>query len=968
MKKAIIIVFSLAFVFRNFIIAQYIPIHLLHQQEFGSITFEPSTPITSKNNSSCQLEKIIFGWHPYWSNGLEVNYQWNLISDLCYFSYEFDPATGNPTNTHNWATASVVTTALNQGKRVSLCITLFSNHGTFLTSSTARSNLITNVLNAVQNRNAHGINIDFEGVSSTYKTQLTSFIQQIADSLHQRIPNSILTVALPAVDWSNVWDIAALNSYVDYFIIMGYDYYYSGSTTAGPSAPLYTFGSFDYNYSRTITSYLNKGIPPQKLLMGVPYYGIEWQTTSLTIPSSTVTTGSSRTYKTVRTNASGNYNSANQRWEANSMSNYWAYTSAGKYYQCWVDNVKSMARKFEFINMRGLAGIGIWALGYDDGYTDFWDLIASKFSTCSNVACSDTIYDMGGPGRNYYDNENLVFTLRPTNAVRVMIQFHQFELEAGYDSLWIYDGPNTSSPLIGGYSGTNSPGNISSTQPYLTIRFRSNGTTTKIGWMATYQCIYDDIPPITSILPYSQWITDTTWIYFEDQDNTEVIYQFWNLAQFKNQTYRGDPNQGFLYETFDDSLPTNAITYVGDWTVSQSTLIQLDSSEGNTNLSFPLKQDSSHIYLYSLRFRFGSPDHTNNRRCGFHYFCSDPSQINRGNSYMAWFRCDNQKVQMYKYINNTMYLIKDVTYPFTPWQWYEAKVLYNPMTGYHAVWINNTFVTSWTDASFYRQGIAISLRTGNSKVWFDDFKVFLNRLDSVLLTVGTDSNNLIWVQNPNPTTPAALVSSLVIDKYQLISNLYSKELHVDYTPPTPVLTVNDFGLSGPDYDEIISPIPLTYNATWVPSTDAQSGLSKYILYLYKNHCHDELIYGPIEVQDTFSFLTNIESGYQYFLSIQAQNKAGLISSTTCSDGISVLLPTEIEHVKNIAYLYPNPCTSELFISASKETKAHIFDVTGQLVKEILLDTPITRIDIANLSAGFYFIKTESGEYLHFIKK
>jgi hypothetical protein len=52
--------------------------------------------------SDCQLHKIVFGYHPYWSGSKYLNYQWNLVSDLCYFSYEVDAATGDPLTVHEW--------------------------------------------------------------------------------------------------------------------------------------------------------------------------------------------------------------------------------------------------------------------------------------------------------------------------------------------------------------------------------------------------------------------------------------------------------------------------------------------------------------------------------------------------------------------------------------------------------------------------------------------------------------------------------------------------------------------------------------------------------------------------------------------------------------------------------------------------------------------------------------------------
>jgi len=969
MKK---IAWVIVFLFYDFVtLGQHIPVHLLHQMEFGDQIAIPAPMAPVKSSTSYQLQKVVFGWHPYWNNGLEVNYQWDLISDLCYFSYEFVDSTGQPKNTHNWSTASVVTTALNMGKRVSLCVTLFSNHGKFLTSPTARLNLINNVISALQSRGAHGINIDFEGVSSSYKTQLTSFIKQIADSLHHRIPNSILSIALPSVDWSNVWDVAAMVNYVDYFIIMGYDYYYSGSSTAGPTDPLYTFGSFDYNYSKSITSYLNKGVPANKLLMGVPYYGYEWQTTSLTAPSSTIGSGSTKLYKTVRANSSGNYSTANQRWDVNSMSNYWAYSSGGYYYQCWVDNVKSMGKRFDFINMRGIGGIGIWALGYDDGYTDLWDLISQKFTTCLTIPCSDTLYDLGGPGHNYYDNETFVFTLHPTNAYNLSITFQQFELESGYDSLWLYDGPSTASPLIGGYSGTNSPGTVTTTQPFLTLKFRSDGATNKLGWMAIYQCSVDNIPPTTSIVALQPWITDTITVHFIDQDNSEVKYRFWNVAQFSNGSYASNYRQGHLYETFDNNIPSYATSYTGTWQWSQQTLLQQDSTVSNTNLSFPLSQDGLHTYLYTLRLKFGSADSTSNRRAGFHYFCSNASQINRGNSYMAWFRCDDQKVQLYKYVNNTMYLMKDVTYPFVPNQWYDIKVLYNTTSGSNAVWVNNEFITFWIDTTPYQSGNAFSLRTGNSKVWFDDIQVFVSRGDSTILTIGADTTNLIYEQNPTPTIPAGKLTSIVIDKNNLISSKQEQNINVDYTPPQPVAFINDFGFSGNDKDTIYTSTALTYNATWASSADSNSGVTSYALILYKNACNDSIIAGPILRQDTFSFISDVDTGATYFVKVRVQNGAGLWSEATCSDGVTLLsplIPTSLNIFSSDIQLYPNPCHEKLNLLTPQGISIDIINAYGQHILHTTPKATLTEIYTSDFSPGLYLIKLSTGQVSYFIKE
>ncbi len=109
----------------------------------GAISGNSNTAKTS----TCNLQKIVYGWHPYWSNGLEANYQWDKLSHLIYFSYDVDPATGNATSTHSFSTAAVVTTALANGVKVHLCATLFSGHSTFWASSTAQQTFITNIIN-----------------------------------------------------------------------------------------------------------------------------------------------------------------------------------------------------------------------------------------------------------------------------------------------------------------------------------------------------------------------------------------------------------------------------------------------------------------------------------------------------------------------------------------------------------------------------------------------------------------------------------------------------------------------------------------------------------------------------------------------------------------------------------------------------------------------------------------------------
>lgn len=158
-------------------------------------TVAATKPLREK--STCNLNKVVYGWHPYWVGNVYQNYDWDLLSHMSFFSYEVDAATGNAVSTHGWSTSAAVTAAIASGNtKVTLCVTLFSNHNTFFASSTAQQTLITNLINLIQSRGAHGVNIDFEGLPSGQKTNFANFMVNLANQMHAAIPGSDVSTVL----------------------------------------------------------------------------------------------------------------------------------------------------------------------------------------------------------------------------------------------------------------------------------------------------------------------------------------------------------------------------------------------------------------------------------------------------------------------------------------------------------------------------------------------------------------------------------------------------------------------------------------------------------------------------------------------------------------------------------------------------------------------------------------------------
>ncbi|PIV63206.1 MAG: hypothetical protein COS14_00510, partial [Bacteroidetes bacterium CG02_land_8_20_14_3_00_31_25] len=125
--------------------------------------------------------------------------------------------------------------------------------------------------------------------------------------------------------------------------------------------------------------------------------------------------------------------------------------------------------------------------------------------------------------------------MSPAGASSVSLNFSTFNLETGYDSLWIFDGNTPASPLIGGYSGTSIPSTITSTGPSITIQFHSDNTTTAAGFTAIWQCLTDIISPTTTISTINNWKTSDFTANFTDIDNingTGVEKSFYNVTDF----------------------------------------------------------------------------------------------------------------------------------------------------------------------------------------------------------------------------------------------------------------------------------------------------------------------------------------------------------------------------------------------------------------------------------------------------
>lgn len=341
----------------------------------NEMSFEKAMPLQQR--SSIPI-KTVFGYHPYWMNTAYPNYNYNLLSTIAYFGVDVD-AYGNIIDRNDWPLTGLINLAHSYGVKVVLVAINFDTNSltTLLSSATNRTRLINNLLYEVTRANGDGINIDFESFPASQKQNLNLFMQALADTFHKHIPNSSVSIALPAVNWSNKFDYYTLATICDALFIMGYNYYWSGSSNAGPVAPLTGWGT--YNITWTVYDYLNATQGQRdKIILGLPYYGIKWPTASSARGAATTGSGSSIRY----TGAESEAQSRGKLWDVESQTPWYRYQSGSNWYQTWYDDSLSLSLKYQLALDENLQGIGMWALGYDGTRPELWgalrDLLGSS--------------------------------------------------------------------------------------------------------------------------------------------------------------------------------------------------------------------------------------------------------------------------------------------------------------------------------------------------------------------------------------------------------------------------------------------------------------------------------------------------------------------------------------------------------------------------------------------------------------
>ncbi len=220
-----------------------------------------SLPHAAANTSSLAFQEV---W-AYLMKGEETYFRPSLpVTDIGYFSAKVED--------DGTLTASVprpVLTAAQGSPRIHLVVSMIGSkmltHFVLREDLPLRGRIIESIVALAEDYD--GVQIDFESVRFEDRDLYLSFLRSVKSALPQQ---KIFSVAVPARWWEkdNAFPYPEIAALADRVVIMAYDEHWR-TGTPGPIASL--------PWCEKVLAYAQQRVPPEKLIMGLPFYGRAWQ-------------------------------------------------------------------------------------------------------------------------------------------------------------------------------------------------------------------------------------------------------------------------------------------------------------------------------------------------------------------------------------------------------------------------------------------------------------------------------------------------------------------------------------------------------------------------------------------------------------------------------------------------------------------------------------------------------------------
>ena len=327
---------------------------------------EPPRPIMALPSEG-RHHSTVYGY-VYGGPAATERVDFDSVTHVSWHRFEMDSA-GNISDESGWTSYApgFVSAAHAAGVKVHLTLMPISiaDMQSTLLSPTHRANAVSQMASFVNSYGADGVNIDFESLDSTTKTELVSFTQEMSAAVDE------VYLSTPTKDWGNGYDYDALAYASDGLVIMGYDHHVAGSDP-GPVSMLDSGDLWDFwSLVWALEDYRTWGTPDSHIVMALPLYGRKWNAASAEVPgvqTSACEESCVPTWNGCTETIFPTYGRSYEPFSATS----WTWTGEQ---QIWCDDLGSMEEKLLWALSEGIQGIGFWEVGYAAGDTELWTLV-----------------------------------------------------------------------------------------------------------------------------------------------------------------------------------------------------------------------------------------------------------------------------------------------------------------------------------------------------------------------------------------------------------------------------------------------------------------------------------------------------------------------------------------------------------------------------------------------------------------
>ena len=230
---------------------------------------------------------------------------------------------------------------------------------------------VTELVDLVGDLGLDGINVDVELLDELDRAAYGDFLVALGSALRAAAPGATLTAATEAGLRGTGNAVTATQAGVDHVFLMGYDYHWSGSQPGASSPVDRSDGIYSLRWS--IEQYVGAGVPRDRILLGLPLYGMSWRTTGPDRSAPVLGNGASwipNRHLDVLLDPA--FVAGRDPLE---LAEFFVRPDGDAWRVTYYDSPATLRSKLAFARDQGLAGGGFWALGYERGLPGYVELM-----------------------------------------------------------------------------------------------------------------------------------------------------------------------------------------------------------------------------------------------------------------------------------------------------------------------------------------------------------------------------------------------------------------------------------------------------------------------------------------------------------------------------------------------------------------------------------------------------------------